>query len=59
MENLNLNIIKAEKIINQSLQHLPVGVAYLIVKNKMQELEPLFYNQIDKEFQAIGQKQEK
>lgn len=59
MENLNLNIVKTEKIINQSLQHLPIGIAYLIIKNKFQELESLFYNQVDKEFQAIGQKQEK
>lgn len=36
--NINLNIAKAETVLNIFLSDLPVGVAYLLLKNKLQEI---------------------
>lgn len=43
--NINLQIAKAETALNVFLSDLPVGVAYLLLKNKMQEIQPLFQQQ--------------
>ena len=43
---INLNIAKAETVLNIFLSDLPVGVAYLLLKNKLQEIQPLFQQQV-------------
>lgn len=44
-KKVNLQIAKAEIALNMYLSDLPVGVAYLLLKNKMQEIQPLFQQQ--------------
>ena len=44
--NINLNIAKVETALNMFLSDLPVGVAYLLLKNKLQEIQPLFQQQV-------------
>ena len=35
MNNINLNIASTDNLINEILQSVPIGVAYLILKTKL------------------------
>lgn len=57
--NINFNIAKANSALDILLSNLPVGVAYLLLKNKLQEIEPLYYAQAQKELDQMQNKQQK
>ncbi len=56
-EKINYNIAKAEAMIKEALLDLPVGVGYLILKNKLNEIQSLYYNQAMKEADEIKEQQ--
>lgn len=58
MENLNYKIERASFRIDQSLQDLPVGIAYLILENKTRQIKQLYYQQVKIQMQKIQQQQE-
>ena len=58
MENLNYKIAQVSFQINQSLQQLPVGIAFLILENKTNQIKQLYLQQVQREIQAIEQQQE-
>lgn len=58
MENLNYKIAQVSLLIDQSLQDLPVGIAYLILKNKTNQIKQLYLQQVQREIQTIEQQQE-
>lgn len=58
MENLNYKIERASFQIDQSLQDLPVGIAYLILENKTRQIKQLYYQQVKIQMQQIQQQQE-
>lgn len=58
MENINLKMAEVESALTYYLQQLPVGVAYYILKDKVRQLELLYYNQARQEQEAIQTKQE-
>lgn len=57
MENLNYKIERASFQIDQSLQDLPVGIAYLILENKTNQIKQLYYQQVKVQMQQIQQQQ--
>lgn len=58
MENINFKIAEVDAALTYYLQQLPVGVAYYILKDKVRQLETIFYNQAKKQQEAIQVKQE-
>lgn len=58
MENINFKIAEVDAALTYYLQQLPVGVAYYILKDKVRQLETIFYNQAKKQQEAIQAKQE-
>ena len=58
MENINFKIAEVDAALTYYLQQLPVGVAYYILKDKVRQLEAIFYNQAKKQQEAIQVKQE-
>lgn len=58
MENLNYKIERTSFRIDQSLQDLPIGIAYLILKNKTNQIKQLYFQQVQREIQTIEQQQE-
>lgn len=58
MENLNYKIERVSFRIDQSLQDLPVGIAYLILENKTRQIKQLYYQQVKAQMQKIQQQQE-
>lgn len=58
MNNINLQIAKAEAALNIYLSDLPVGVAYLLLKNKIQEIQLLFQQQVALEQQKQKNQQD-
>lgn len=58
MENLNYKIERASFRIDQSLQDLPVGIAYLLLKDKTRQIKQLYYQQVKIQMQKIQQQQE-
>lgn len=58
MENLNYKMAQASLLIDQSLQDLPVGIAYLILENKTNQIKQLYLQQVQREIQTIEQQQE-
>ena len=58
MENINVQIEEVDAALTYYLQQLPVGVAYYILKDKVRQLEAIFYNQAKKQQEAIQVKQE-
>lgn len=57
MENFNFNLAKAEITIDQLLSGIPVGAAYFMLKTKLNEIEKLYYEQAQKEYADLVQKQ--
>ena len=57
-KNLNYKIAQSLLLIDQSLQQLPVGIAYLILENKTNQIKQLYLQQVQREIQAIEQQQE-
>lgn len=57
MKNLNYKMAQVSLLIDQSLQDLPVGIAYLILKNKTNQIKQLYLQQVQKEIQTIEQQQ--
>jgi len=51
MENINFKIKQIELTIDSILENVPVGIAYLVLKNKTAEIEELFNAQVYKEAQ--------
>lgn len=51
MNNINLNIASTDNLINEILQSVPIGVAYLILKTKLNQIEKLYLKQIQYEYQ--------
>lgn len=58
MENLNYKMAQASLLIDQSLQNLPVGIVYLILENKTNQIKQLYLQQVQREIQTIEQQQE-
>ena len=58
MENINFKMAEVDAALTYYLQQLPVGVAYYILKDKVRQLETIFYNQAKKQQEAIQTKQE-
>ena len=58
MKNINYQIEKSSFLINQSLQNLPIGIAYLLLKNKIREIEQLYYQQIQLQEKQLLKQQE-
>lgn len=58
MENTNFKIKQIELTIDSILENIPVGIAYLILKNKTKEIEELFNAQAYKQAQLIQQQEE-
>lgn len=58
MENINFKMAEVDAALTYYLQQLPVGVAYYILKDKVRQLETIFYNQAKKQQEAIQAKQE-
>lgn len=57
MENINFKIKQIELTIDSILENVPVGIAYLVLKNKTAEIEELFNAQAYKEAQQIQQQE--
>ena len=53
MENLNFKLAQMEIRLNQILDGIPVGIAYFILKTKVNELEDAYYKQAKKEMDAV------
>ena len=53
MENLNFKLAQTEAQLNQLLNGIPVGIAYFILKTKVNELEDAYYRQAKKEMDAV------
>lgn len=51
MDNINLNIARADYALNEILSGIPVGAAYFLLKSKTQELETMYYQQAKQELQ--------
>lgn len=58
MNNINYQIEKSSFLINQSLQNLPIGIAYLLLKNKIKEIEQLYYQQVQLQEKQLLKQQE-
>lgn len=58
MENINLKIAEVDAALTYYLQQLPVGVAYYILKDKVRQLELLYYNQARQEQENIKSSEE-
>ena len=58
MENLNYKIAQVSLLIDQSLQNLPVGIAYLLLKDKTEQIRQLYYQQVQNQMQQKQQHQE-
>ena len=58
MENINLKMVEVESALTYYLQQLPVGVAYYILKDKVRQLELLYYNQARQEQENIKSSEE-
>lgn len=58
MNKINLQIAKMDSIINKCLQDFPIGIAYLLLKNKLNEIELLYKQQVQIEFEQHKQEQE-
>lgn len=58
MENINLKIAEVDAALTYYLQQLPVGVAYYILKDKVKQLELLYYNQARQEQENIKSSEE-
>ena len=54
MENLNFKLAQMEARLNQILDGIPVGIAYFILKIKVNELEDAYYKQAKKEMDAVA-----
>lgn len=46
MENINYKIEQSSFLIDQSLEGLPIGIAYLLLKDKVKKIEQLYYKQV-------------
>ena len=53
---MNLQIMRAESLIEQALTSLPVGTAYYILRAKMFEIQKLYYQQAQEEYAAAQAK---
>lgn len=51
--NINFKIKQIELTIDSILENLPVGIAYLILKTKTQELQGLYNSQVLKEAEEV------
>ena len=49
---------RASFLIDQSLQDLPVGIAYLLLENKTKQIKQLYYQQVKIQMQQMQQQQE-
>ncbi len=58
MENINLKMAEVDAALTYYLQQLPVGVAYYILKDKVRQLELLYYNQARQEQENIKSSEE-
>ena len=58
MENINLKMAEVDAVLTYYLQQLPVGVAYYILKDKVRQLELLYYNQAKQEQENIKSSEE-
>lgn len=58
MENLNFKLAQTEARLNQILDGIPVGIAYFILKTKVNELEEAYYQQAKKEMDAVAAQQQ-
>ena len=58
MENINLKIAEVDSALTYYLQQLPVGVAYYILKDKVKQLEVLYYNQAKKQQEQLKSSEE-
>lgn len=58
MENINFKMAEVESALTYYLQQLPVGVAYYILKDKVKQLELLYYNQARQEQENIKSSEE-
>lgn len=58
MENINLKMAEVDAVLTYYLQQLPVGVAYYILKDKVRQLELLYYNQARQEQENIKSSEE-
>ena len=58
MENINLKMAEVDAVLTYYLQQLPVGVAYYILKDKVRQLEVLYYNQARQEQENIKSSEE-
>lgn len=57
MDNLNFKLANLEVQLEKLFNGLPVGVVYFILKSKLSEVENLYYEQAQKEYAAVVQKQ--
>lgn len=57
MDNLNFKLANLEVQLDKLFNGLPVGVVYFILKSKLNEVESLYYEQAQKEYAAVVQKQ--
>ena len=58
MENLNFKLVQTEARLNQILDGIPVGIAYFILKTKVNELEEAYYQQAKIEMDAVAAQQQ-
>lgn len=58
MENINFKMAEVDAALTYYLQQLPVGVAYYILKDKVRQLELLYYNQARQEQENIKSSEE-
>lgn len=58
MESLNFKLAQTEARLNQILDGIPVGIAYFILKTKVNELEDAYYQQAKKEMDAAAAQQQ-
>ena len=57
MDNLNFKLANLETQLDKLFNGLPVGVVYFILKSKLSEVETLYYEQAQKEYAVVVQKQ--
>lgn len=59
MKNFNFQLARVEANLNQILEDIPTGMAYFILKSKINELEKEYYKQVQKEYAEVVQQQQK
>lgn len=59
MKNFNFQLARVEANLNQILEDIPIGMAYFILKSKINELEKEYYKQVQKEYAEVVQQQQK